>query len=603
MKHRPRKRYKSWQVLATAALLASLAPLGGAQAQVSAGVDGLSVRSTDWFSSEGLALQPSTGHSFSVVRNQLWRSTAPAAIGSGASLPQVYRFAGAVNFSGTVRIRYEQVATAGHEEANLWVFLQAAADEPFLPVASIRNGEQQFVQATLDHQPVYAITLADPTKVGYVVMPETPSVSAITPQGFTLSWTPVAGAADYQIEVATTPDFSALVLGVPLAVSEEQTSVAVKGLESNTPYYFRLVALDAASNAQTSPTGTVQTTEWPFTIAPATVTYNGQSHALDVRHLPAGATVRYTIQSGDGEPQPGNTATDAGIYLVTAYIEQEGFDEVVLRARLVVEPAVRTLDFPAIGGKRYGDEDFDAGAVASSGETVTYTSDNTAVATVTESGLIHITGVGTATLTASVTASTNYTTQPTVSRMLTVAKAKQTIRFNAPAEVNNDAGSVVLDVHASSGLPVTLQLDDEQVATLDGSKLTVLRLGTVHITATQAGDANHEPAEPITVSVRVVDPTSSFPVRVHPAVSRNADGINEFLMIEGIRDYPENRVTLFNRNGTVVWEASGYDNDGVAFRGIGTGQKPLPAGTYFYIVEVKEGSNWTYEKGYFILRY
>ena len=602
MKHRLRKRYKSWQLFATAALLASLVP-SGARAQVSAGVDGLSIRSADWFSSEGLALQPSTGHPLAVVRNQLSRSAAPAAIGSGASLPQVYRFAEAVNFSGTVRIRYQPVATAGHEEANLWVFLQAAADEPFKPVASICNGAEQFVQATLANQPVYAITLADPTMVGYAIMPETPDVSAITPQGFTLSWPLVAGATDYQIEVATTPDFSALVPGMPLAAAGEQTSVAVKGLESNTPYYFRLVALDAASNVQTSPTGKVQTTDWPFTIAPATVTYNGQPHALDVQHLPAKATVQYTIQPENGEAQPGNTATDAGSYLVTAHIGQEGFDEVVLQAHLVIEPAVRTLDFAAIGEKKYGEDDFDAGAVASSGEAVIYTSDNTAVATVTESGLIHITGVGTATLTASVAASTNYTTQPTVSRMLTVAKAKQTIRFNAPAEVNNDAGSVVLDVHASSGLPVTLQLDDEQVATLDGSTLTILRLGTVHITATQRGDANHEAAEPVTVAVRVVDPTSSFPVRVHPAVSRNADGINEFLMIEGIRDYPENRVTLFNRNGTVVWEASGYDNNEVAFRGIGTGQQPLPAGTYFYIVEVKDGNTWKYEKGYFILRY
>jgi len=162
---------------------------------------------------------------------------------------------------------------------------------------------------------------------------------------------------------------------------------------------------------------------------------------------------------------------------------------------------------------------------------------------------------------------------------------------------------MALDVSASSGLPVTLRLDDEQVATLDATTLTILRLGTVRITATQAGDGNHEAAEPVTATVRVVDPSSDFPVRVHPAVSRNADGINEFLMIEGIRDYPENRVNIFNRNGTVVYEASGYDNDRVAFRGVGTGQLLLPAGTYFYIVELKDGSTWKYRKGYFVLRY
>src|SRR5690606_14372478 len=148
-----------------------------------------------------------------------------------------------------------------------------------------------------------------------------------------------------------------------------------------------------------------------------------------------------------------------------------------------------------------------------------------------------------------------------------------------------------------------LAIDDEQVATLSGTALNVLRLGTVRIKATQTGDANHGAAEPVTVTVRVVDPTADFPVRVHRAVSPNGDGINDLLMIEGIRDYRSNRVRIFNRNGTVVWEASGYDNDRVAFRGIGTGQQLLPAGTYFYTVEIGTGSSTEYRKGYFVLRY
>src|SRR5690606_6965990 len=110
---------------------------------------------------------------------------------------------------------------------------------------------------------------------------------------------------------------------------------------------------------------------------------------------------------------------------------------------------------------------------------------------------------------------------------------------------------------ASSGLPVSLTLDDPEVAILNGTALHILRLGTVTITATQKGNENYLPAAPVTVSVRVVDPESALPVRVHPALSPNGDGINEFLMIEAIKDYPENRVTIFNRNGTVLWEASG----------------------------------------------
>src|SRR5690606_3766467 len=193
--------------------------------------------------------------------------------------------------------------------------------------------------------------------------------------------------------------------------------------------------------------------------------------------------------------------------------------------------------------------------------------------------------------------------RPRESQTLTVRKASQTITLDGPGEVNRDAGSIELTASSTSGLPVALTADNPEVATLEGTALNILRLGRVTITATQDGDTNHEAAEPATLTIRVIDPPSDLPVRVHPVISPNGDGINEFLMIEAIKDYPENRVTIFNRNGTLLWEASGYDNNRVTFRGISTGQQLLPAGTYFYIVEVKDGNTSKHKKGYFVLRY
>src|SRR5690606_30131965 len=174
---------------------------------------------------------------------------------------------------------------------------------------------------------------------------------------------------------------------------------------------------------------------------------------------------------------------------------------------------------------------------------------------------------------------------------------------NAPAQVNRDAGTIGLDVSATSGLPVSLHIDDEEVAVLNGTELDIRRLGTVRITATQEGDGNHDSAEPVAITIRVVDPTSNMPIRVHQALSPNGDGINEYLIIEAIKEYPQNRVSVFSRNGTVVYEASGYNNGTVAFRGIGTGQLKVPAGTYFYIAEIRTGGEWKVEKGWFVLRY
>ncbi|MFC3197644.1 Ig-like domain-containing protein [Parapedobacter deserti] len=331
-----------------------------------------------------------------------------------------------------------------------------------------------------------------------------------------------------------------------------------------------------------------------LTLPDGSFVYDGAAKSLAITDtLPEGTSVSYT----------GNSRTDVGTQQVTAMISGDNYDTLVLTAELTITPAERTIAFPALPEKTYGDDDFNAGATASSGEPVSYTSSNAAVAEIGANGQIRIMGAGETTISATVPENGNYTGRPEISRTLVVNKAVQSISFNAPAEVNRDAGTVQLDVTASSGLPVSLTVNDEQVATLSGTALNVLRLGTVTITATQSGDGNHEAAEPVTVTVRAVDPASDFAVCVHQAVSPNGDGINEFLMIEGIRDYPDNRVSIINRNGSVVWEASGYDNDRVAFRGVGTGQQLLPAGTYFYIVEIGTGSGTEYRKGYFVLRY
>ena len=296
---------------------------------------------------------------------------------------------------------------------------------------------------------------------------------------------------------------------------------------------------------------------------------------------------------------------DVGNYIITQGELTIGSNYMVIfeTGALTITAAERTLDFPELPEKTYGDGDFHAGAEASTGEAVTYTSSNRDVAAVTEDGEITITGAGETTITATVPENTNYSSRPQVSQTLTVRKASQTITLDGPAEVSRNAGSIELTASSTSGLPVKLVADNPEVATLEGTKLNILRLGRITVTATQAGDANHEAAEPVTLTIRVIDPTSDLPVRVHPVISPNGDGINEFLMIEAIKDYPENRVTIFNRNGTLLWEANGYDNNRVTFRGISTGQQLLPAGTYFYIVEVKDGNTWKHKKGYFVLRY
>src|SRR5690606_38834622 len=92
----------------------------------------------------------------------------------------------------------------------------------------------------------------------------------------------------------------------------------------------------------------------------------------------------------------------------------------------------------------------------------------------------------------------NYEDTPLITRELLVRKAPQSIDLAPIGDISRDAGIISLDVVASSGLPVTLTSSDQQVAVVAGEiELEILRLGTSQITATQAGNENYLPAEPV----------------------------------------------------------------------------------------------------------
>jgi hypothetical protein len=89
----------------------------------------------------------------------------------------------------------------------------------------------------------------------------------------------------------------------------------------------------------------------------------------------------------------------------------------------------------------------------------------------------------------------------------------------------------------------------------------------------------------------------NLPANIQPfnGVSRLADGKNDFFEIGCIQDYEKNHVEIFNRAGTKVFEADGYNNidvmfDGKSNRGISIMGTNLPAGTYFYVISKGNGS-------------
>ena len=107
-----------------------------------------------------------------------------------------------------------------------------------------------------------------------------------------------------------------------------------------------------------------------------------------------------------------------------------------------------------------------------------------------------------------------------------------------------------------------------------------------------------------TISVRV---TSEL--IIYNGVSIGGSDKNNHFHIEGIENYPNNTVRIYNRWGVKVFEMSGYNNTTKAFKGVSDARATLeasdnlPQGTYYYIVEYVDEHNKTQtETGWLYLK-
>jgi len=99
----------------------------------------------------------------------------------------------------------------------------------------------------------------------------------------------------------------------------------------------------------------------------------------------------------------------------------------------------------------------------------------------------------------------------------------QTIAFSAPGTVTTRSPPVALSATASSGLPVAIALDSGP-ATLAGTLLTPAgAAGQVTLTATQPGDAQYLPAQPVTVSFPIGSPPAGVLLSEGSPVTKRTD--------------------------------------------------------------------------------
>ena len=148
----------------------------------------------------------------------------------------------------------------------------------------------------------------------------------------------------------------------------------------------------------------------------------------------------------------------------------------------------------------YGDAPITLNASASSGLSVTYTSSNEKVATVS-GNILTIVGAGTATITAKQTGNNDY--NPAKATQTITVKNSQTISWNQTLRADYGDMPITLNANANSGLDVTYSSSNDNVAAVSGNTLTITGVGTTILTANQAGNANYNAATAVTRTITI----------------------------------------------------------------------------------------------------
>jgi len=196
------------------------------------------------------------------------------------------------------------------------------------------------------------------------------------------------------------------------------------------------------------------------------------------------------------------------------------------------------------------------------------------------------------------TATTNYTAN-VASTVASVTVTPTTSDPTATVKVN---GTAVTSGSASANL--TLAVGANTISTVVTAQNGTAKTYTLTVTRA-AGVVKNDAYQPVgVVNTRKTVALQDDGIVVHQGVSPNGDGINDFLQIDNITNYPDNKLMIMNRNGQLVYEAKGYNNSSKVFDGHSSinRQMQLP-GTYFYQLEYTAKGVIKYKTGFLVLKY
>jgi hypothetical protein len=213
--------------------------------------------------------------------------------------------------------------------------------------------------------------------------------------------------------------------------------------------------------------------------------------------------VSYRIVSGPASVT-NNVVNITGAGDITIEASQTGDDNfnaaLPVTQTFTVAKLKQTIRFPSIPDKTFTDPPFQLNAVASSDLIVSYR-----VVTgpaIMSGNLVTLMGAGTVTIEASQAGDDVRNPAIPVTQTFNVAKAAQTITFNALPNKTYGDTPFDLSTTASSNLPVSMRIVSGP-ASLGDNKLTITGTGVVTLEATQDGNGNYSAATPVQQSFTV----------------------------------------------------------------------------------------------------
>jgi ELWxxDGT repeat protein len=219
----------------------------------------------------------------------------------------------------------------------------------------------------------------------------------------------------------------------------------------------------------------------------------------------SGLSVSYASSNTSVATVSGNKVTIVGAGSTVITARQPGdanfFAADDVPQTLTVSKVTQSINFGALDAKTFGDGTFDLNATASSNLAITFTSSNTAVATVVGK-TVTIVGAGSTIIKADQVGDSKYHAATAVEQTLTVNKANQTITFGAlEGKIFGDAPFTISATGGISGLPVLFSSSNTSVATVatagGTTTVTIVGAGSTVITASQDGNTNFNAATPI----------------------------------------------------------------------------------------------------------